>query len=160
MGLDFRQNTLDITDAQGNNKFSLEKRMPHILYNIPGVVGVPLCLQYEPRAGFVERTEEFILVNNSIINNEDYFLMPFFKINGGIADTGDKIISAAGSTLLRNIIQPSTNEFLGSTTITPIVEPGYLKLVVKHSFNRQGYTNITGDDIVNIAYRIYYGRFK
>lgn len=147
-------------NTKGETKFSLEKRFPHILYNISGLYGLDLVLKDNPRADFVERTDETILISNPLINNENYFLLPFFKINGGLADTGSKVIPAIGSTLLREIRQPSSEILLGTTILTPIVEPGVLKLQVKHSFNRQGYTNIIGDDVVNISYRIYYGRFS
>lgn len=151
---------ITFTNTRGQTKFSLEKRMPHIIYDLTGLYGLDLVLRDNPRADFVERTDELVLIRNSLINNTDYFLLPFFKINGGLADTGSKVVPAIGSTLLREIRQPSTEELLGTTIITPIVEPGVLKLQVKHSFNRQGYTNIIGDDVVNISYRIYYGRFS
>jgi hypothetical protein len=160
MGISLQSGAFNITDSSGALKFSLDKRMPHIIYNTPGVISVPKILSVDPNAKYVDRTDEFILINNSLINTNDYFIMPFYKINGGPADTGSLVIAGAGSTILREIIQPSTGEYLGASILTTIVEPGILKIVVKHSFDKQNYTNITGDDIINIAYRIYYGRFK
>ena len=160
MGLSLNSSNFTITDGLGNTKFSLDRKMPHILYNVPGYIGVPQVLGLNPTAGYINRTEEYVLVNNALINTNDYFVMPFYKINGGLADTGSYVVLGAGSTVFRQIIQPSTGIFLGSSILTTVVEPGILKLVIKHNFDRQGYTNITGDDIINIAYRVYYGRFK
>jgi hypothetical protein len=160
MGISFNSSSFKITDKLGNTKFSLDRRMPHILYNTPGVISIPKILSLDPKAKLVDRSDEFILINNSLINTDDYFVMPFYKVNGGLADSGSTVISGSGSVMVREIIQPSTGLYLGSTIITTIVEPGILKIVCKHKFDRQGYTNITGDDIINIAYRIYYGRFR
>lgn len=160
MGISLNSGAFNITDSSGALKFALDKRMPHIIYNTPGVISVPKILSVNPTARYVDRTDEFILINNSLINTNDYFLMPFYKINGGPADTGSYVIAGAGSTVVREIIQPSTGLYLGASVITTVVEPGILKIVCKHSFDKQDYTNITGDEIINIAYRIYYGRFK
>ena len=160
MGISLQSGAFNITDNSGALKFALDKRMPHIIYNTPGVISVPKVLAEDPAAKYVDRTDEFILINNSLINTNDYFVMPFYKINGGPADTGNLVISGEGSTIVRDIIQPSTGIFLGTTVITTIVETRILKIVCKHSFDRQGYTNIAGDEIINLSYRIYYGRFK
>jgi len=160
MGISFNSDSFKITDKLGNTKFSLDRRMPHILYNIPGVISIPKVLALDPKAKYVDRSDEFILINNSLINTDDYFIMPFYKVNGGVADSGSSVISGSGSVMVREIVQPSTGLFLGSSIITTIVEPGILKIVCKHKFDRQGFTNITGDDVINLAYRIYYGRFK
>lgn len=160
MGLQLEKDNFNITDRLGNTKFSLNNRMPHILYNIPGITAIPRILSATPSADAVERTDEIVLINNSLINTEDYFVMPFYRINGGVADSGNYVVSGVGSTLLRLIRQPSTGEYLGSSILTTVVQSGVLKLVCKHSFVRAGYTNIEGDFDVNIAYRVYYGRFK
>ena len=160
MGISLNSGTFNITDSLGDIKFSLDRRMPHILYNTPGVISIPKILALSLTAKYVDRSDEFILINNSLINTDDYFVMPFYKVNGGVADSGSYVISGSGSVMVREIIQPSTGLYLGSSIITTIVEPGILKIVCKHKFDRQGFTNITGDDIINLAYRIYYGRFK
>jgi hypothetical protein len=160
MGISLNSGAFNITDGSGNTKFSLNRRMSHILYNTPGVISIPKILALDPRAKLVDRSDEFILINNSLINTDDYFVMPFYRINGGVADSGSSVISGSGSIMVREILQPSTGIYLGSSIITTIVEPGYLKLVCKHKFDKQGFANITGDDVINIAYRIYYGRFK
>jgi hypothetical protein len=159
MAVILEKDNFTFTDSQGNTKFALDRRIPHILYNLPGVTGIPTILGATPNASVVERTDEIILINNSLINTDDYFLLPFISINGGYADSGSFVVNAAGSTVLRVIRQPSTGEFLGSTTLTFVAEPNVLKIVAKHSFDRKGYTNIEGDVDIIVSYRVYYGRF-
>jgi hypothetical protein len=149
-----------ITDGLGKTKFSLDRRIPHIIYNLPGLNTIPRITEADPTASNIERTDEIILINNTLINTDDYFILPFISINGGYADSGDAVINATGSTVLRIIKQPSSGEFLGSSILTFKVEPETLKIVCKHSFERKGYTNIEGDDPIVISYRVYYGRFS
>jgi len=159
MSVILEKDNFTITDSVGNTKFSLDRRIPHILYDLPGLVGIPRILGANPNASVIERTDEFILINNSLINTNDYFILPFISINGGYADSGSFVVNATGSTVLRVIKQPSTGEFLGSTILTFVVEPNTLKIVAKHSFERKGYTNIEGDADIIVSYRVYYGRF-
>lgn len=160
MGIDLRSTNFTIKDGSGNVKFSADRRIPHLLYNIPGVISVPTILGPYPNATVVERTDEFILINNTNISTSDYFVLPFFKINGGPAESGDSVLTGGGSVLLRIIRQPSTGLYLGSTILNTVVENGTLKLVCKHNLDRTGFTNIEGDDTINVAYRVYYGRFQ
>lgn len=163
MGIDLNSSNFTITDRNKQVKFTTQRRMPHILYTVSGVVlDIPKILALSPTADYVERTEETILITNQNINNSNYIIFPFFRINGGPSDTGNGVIAGGGSIILRVIRQPSTGRFLGSTVMTPIVESGQLKLVIKHNLDRREETsskNITGDDSLNIGYRIYYGRF-
>jgi len=149
-----------ITDNLGNTKFSLDRRMPHIIYDIPGITSIPTILGATPSATKVERTDEIILINNSLINTDDYFLLPFISINGGYADSGNYVVNATGTTVLRVIRQPSTGLYLGSTLLTFVAEAETLKIVAKHSFDKKDFTNITGDDEILISYRVFYGRFS
>ena len=160
MGIVLEKDNFTITDGQGRTKFSLDRRIPHIIYNLPGIISVPRITDLAPSASNIERTDEIILINNSLINTNDYFILPFISINGGYSETSNKVINATGSTILRIIKQPSTGELLGSTILNFIAEPGILKITCKHSFERKGFTNIEGDDIVNVSYRVYYGRFS
>lgn len=159
MGITLAKDDFTITDSAGNTKFSLNRRIPHILYNLPGSITIPTILSADPNASSVERTDESILINNSLINTDDYYILPFVRINGGYADSSNYVVNATGSTVLRVIRQPSTGLYLGSSIMTFVAESGVLKIICKHSFDRKGYVNITGDDIVNIYYRVYYGRF-
>lgn len=160
MGIVLEKNNFTITNSQGKTKFSLDRRIPHIIYNLPGIINVPRITEFSSSATSVERTDEIILINNSLINTNDYFVLPFISVNGGYSDSNNKVINATGSTVLRVIKQPSTGEFLGSSILNFIVEPEILKIVCKHSFDRKGFTNIDGDVTVNISYRVYYGRFS
>lgn len=160
MGIVLEKNNFTITNSQGKTKFALDRRIPHIIYNLPGIISVPRVTEFSASASSIERTDETILINNSLINTNDYFLLPFIAVNGGYADSSSKVINATGSTILRVIKQPSTGEFLGSSILNFIVEPGILKIVCKHSFDRKGFTNIEGDVTVNVSYRVYYGRFS
>lgn len=160
MSVVLEKDNFTITDSLGNTKFSLDRRIPHIIYNLPGVVPIPTILGANPNASAVERTDEIVLINNSLINTNDYFILPFVSINGGYADSDNYVVNAAGSTVLRIIRQPSTGIYLGSSIMTFVAEPESLKIVCKHSFDRKGYTNISGDDPINVSYRVYYGRFS
>ena len=159
MSVILEKDNFTFTDSNGKVKFALNRRMPHILYNLPGLVPIPTILGANPSASVVERTDEIILINNTLINTNDYFLLPFVSINGGYADSGNSIINALGTTILRTIRQPSTGLYLGSSRMTFVADPGVLKIVCKHSCVRKGFTNITGDDPINVSYRVYYGRF-
>ena len=155
----FDSSGITIKDKLGNTKFSLDKKMSPILYNVTGVIEVPLILS-DPTLKYVDRTDEFVLVNNSLINTNDYFILPFYTISGGVSESLNTVTSGVGSVQLREIIQPSTGIYLGSTVMTTIAENGVLKIMCKHSLDKQTYTNISGDAVVFVAYRVYYGRFK
>jgi hypothetical protein len=156
----FNSTELTVKDSRGKIKFSLDKQMPHILYNTTGIIQVPSILSGDRNAAFVNRVDEFPIISNDLINTNDYFIMPFYAINGGISDNTGYVTSGQGSIQIREITQPSTGEYLGCSIMTTIAENGVLKIVCKHNLNRGQYSNIAGDDAVNIAYRIYYGRFN
>ena len=163
MGIDLNSSKYTIKDRSGQTKFSTDFRMPHILYDVPGTISVPKVLALDPISDYVERTEETILITNELINNSNYFLMPYYRINGGPADTGTSVICGAGTVVLRIIRQPSTGEFVGCSLVTAVVESNTIKLVVKHNLDRRSLIsskNIVGDDVINVGYRIYYGRFE
>ena len=74
MSVVLEKDNFTITDSLGNTKFSLDRRIPHIIYNLPGVVPIPTILGANPNASAVERTDEIVLINNSLINTNDYFI--------------------------------------------------------------------------------------
>ena len=160
MILDIQPGIFNIKDNEDNIKFSLDRRLPKVLYNLTGILSIPTILGASPKADFIEREDEFVLINNQLITDQNYLAIPFFKINGGVADTGTKIISGIGSTIIREIRQPGTSLLLGTSILDTAVENNTLKIKVKNSFNRQGYTNITGDSDISISYRVYYARFS
>lgn len=160
MGIELTSSAFNIKNSKGEIKFSTDRRIPHLLYDVPGSFSVPPILASNPDAQFVDEQNELILVTNRNINNENFFLLPFFKINGGPAETGNSVIVGGGSILIRIYRQPSTGEFLGSSIMTAIAENNSLKISVSNNIDRQGVRGTTtGDDLINISYRIYYGRY-
>jgi hypothetical protein len=160
MGIELTSSAFNIKNSKGEIKFSTDRRIPHLLYDIPGSFNVPPILASNPDARFVDEQNELILVTNRNINNENFFLLPFFKITGGPAETGNSVIVGGGSILIRIYRQPSTGEFLGSSIMTAIAENNSLKISVSNNIDRQGVRGTTtGDDLINISYRIYYGRY-
>jgi hypothetical protein len=82
------------------------------------------------------------------------------NISGGVSDTNSKIVSGAGSTIVRKFFQPSSREFLGSSILDVIIEDDSLKLICNQHLDKTGFTNIDGDVDITLSYKIYYGRFK
>lgn len=160
MGIELTSSAFNIKNSKGEIKFSTDRRIPHLLYDVPGSFSVPPILVSNPDAQFVDEQNELILVTNRNINNENFFLLPFFKINGGPAETGNSVIVGGGSILIRIYRQPSTGEFLGSSIMTAIAENNSLKISVSNNIDRAGTRGTaTGDDLISISYRIYYGRY-
>jgi hypothetical protein len=160
MGLNFSKSDFTITDENGNIKFSIDRKMPIMLQNISGTLSVSKILAENPAATIVNRRDEFILSTSTEINNQNYVIFPYFRVNGGVSDTGQTVICGGGSIVLRVIRQPSTGLYLGSSLLSVVVEPNLLKLRVDHALDRTNFTNISGDDIINLAYRVHYGRFS
>lgn len=164
MGLEITTNKLEITDSSRNIKFTTQRSMPHILYSVAGSIAVPTIVPAGSGLNYFERTDEQILITNSLINTRDYFVLPFFNIVGGPADTGGASITGGGSILVRVIRHTNDGTYLGSTIIETVVNTGVLKLVARQNLDRATpYNNaypITGDDPVTVSYRIYYGRFQ
>jgi hypothetical protein len=159
MGFRFNKEDFIFTDNNGEIKFSTQRKMPAILFDISGTISVDKILSEDPNATRVSKVDQFPLITNLIINNNDYFIMPFFRINGGPSDTGESVMTGGGSVVLRVIRQPSTGEYLGSSLLSTTVSNGSLSLTVNHALERGNFKNIVGDDIINVAYRVYYGRF-
>ena len=165
MGISLNQNNaFTVTDIYGNTKFSLDKKFPHIIHTFSGTVSVPKI--YAPDVSYsttvIDRIDTVTILSNAYISSaiEDSFILPFFKITGGVSDTDNKIVSGAGSTIVRKIYQPSTREFLGSSIVDIIQEEGLLKMVCNQQLDKTGSLNVDGDVEVSISYKIYYGRFN
>lgn len=159
-----KNNAFTITDNNGNTKFALDKQMPHMLHDISGTVVIPkiYAVGVDTTTTIINRTDELVILSNSYIssNIQDNFILPFFKITGGAADTDNKVISGIGSVIVRKIYQPSTKEFLGSSILNILIEDNNLKLICNQHIDKTGFVSIEGDTDVSISYRIYYGRFK
>lgn len=159
MGFRFNSQDFLITDSNGNTNFSINRKMPAILFDVAGTISVSKILSDDPNASTVSKVEDFPLITNFLINNNDYFVLPYFKISGGPSDTGDTVMTGGGSIVLRAIRQPSTGDYLGSSLLSTTVNSGSLSLTVNHELDRGNFKNIVGDDTINVAYRVYYGRF-
>jgi len=158
MGFNFDKDDFTITDNDGNIKFSIERKMPAILFSISNIINIEPVFP-NTTVTSVKRRDEYQVVSNELINNRDYFVLPFFKIVGGVADTGNLVATGGGSTVLRVIRQPTTGEYLGSSLLSTIIEGNVLKLVVDHAADRGTFRNISGDTAVTISYKVIYGRF-
>jgi hypothetical protein len=160
MGLELNNRSFVIKNSVGDIKFSTERRIPHLLYDIPGSFNIPPILTNNPTANIVDEQNELILITNLNITSQNYFLLPFFKINGGPAETGNSVIIGGGSILVRIYRQPGTGQFLGSTILTALVDDTSLKISVSNNLDRTGIRgSVIGDDLINVSYRIYYGRY-
>jgi hypothetical protein len=158
-----KSNVFTITDSYGNTKFSLSNRMPHIFGNFSGSVVVPKIYETEDfTTAIINRVDTVVILSENYISSEyeNSFILPFYKISGGASDTGGKIISGVGSTVIRKIYQPTTRDFLGSSILDIVQEDSKLKMVCNQHIDKTGFNNIDGDSVVTIDYRIYYGRFK
>lgn len=165
MGISFNKNDVfTIKNAAGDTKFTLSKRMPHIIHDISGTVSIPKVLDANvtSRYAIVNRVDDVVTLTNVnlSINKEDSFIMPFYKIDTGEAYTSNLVISGAGSILVRRLTQPSSGEYLGCSILNIVQEDGSLKIVCNQHIDRSGYASIAGDVAINISYRVYYGRFK
>lgn len=162
-------NTFTITNALGERKFSLENKMPHIIHNVTGNVTIPKVYTGSSSALQVDRVDELVILANTYIgiNNDEHFIMPFYTISGGVANSNNYVVSGHGSTMVRRIQSSTTKEYLGSSILNVIAENGTLKLVCEHHVDRTTgpvgigeYIAYEGDSDVSIGYRIYYGRIN
>lgn len=162
MGLLFDNNTLKITNAAGETKFALDRQMPHmIVVRKTGTLTLPSILSSSPSAETIERTDSYSIITDARIKTTDYFLLPYYKLTNGIADTGSYYICGVGSTLIRIIRQPLTGVILGTSLLDTVVEDGELKIQIRNTFNRSNNLNlIASDTAVTLDYSIYYGRFS
>lgn len=162
MGATFNKQDFEFKDSAGNTKFSISKRMPHIIFDKKGTFSLDLTIP-SGDTNFVSRKQEIIVLENEIINNQDYLIMPSFIISGGISDSADSIVSGGGSIFLRILRKQSDGKFVGSAILSTIVEKGVIKFVIDHNLDRTeeyDFRAVTGDVPVTVNYRIYYGRFR
>ena len=162
MGLLFDNNTFKITNAGGETKFALDRQMPHmIIVRKTGTLTLPSILSSDPTAEIINRTDSYTIVTDSRIKTNDYFLLPYYKLTNGVADTGSYYMCGVGSTLIRIIRQPLTGVILGTSLLDVVVEEGSLKVQVRNTFDRSNNINlIASDTAVTLDYSVYYGRFS
>jgi hypothetical protein len=163
MGLLFEKDNFTITNSIGDTKFSLDKRMSHILLSPAGTLTLPSLLSSNPTGQTINRTDSYTIISDPKITRTDFFVMPFYKITNGYADTGGYTISGTGSTLIRVVTQTVTGIVLGTSILDTVVEDGALKIQVRNTFDRVNNYNsslIANDTAVSLSYKIYYGRFQ
>jgi hypothetical protein len=162
MGISLNKNNdFIITDDLGNTKFSLNSKMPHIIYEITGNVTVP-TLSLTIGQQTLSRIDNLVTLANTYISsdNANNFIFPLLKISGGAADSGGKVLPALGSTVLRRVTEQSTGSLLGTSVLDCVVNQENLNLICTNNFDRGVSGFAIGDDSVTISYRIYYGRFN
>lgn len=172
MGISLNNNSFTITNAVGDVKFSLDNKMPHIIHSITGNISIPkIYAAGNFSTTKIDRTDELVILANTFIgiNNDEHFIMPFYTINGGVADSNGYVMCGHGSTQVRKIesTDSSTREFLGSSILNVVAENGTLKLTCDHHIDRTSgptgileYNVYEGDVDVSVGYRIYYGRLN
>jgi hypothetical protein len=167
MGISLNSNdAFTITDGNGNVRFAIGDKMPHIIGNITGTLEIPKIFKdgVNPDSQNIDREDILATYGelNGIYSNDsaDSFIMPFYSISGGYSDTGGKIVSGTGTTVIRRIEQATSKEYLGSSLLDWVEKNGELTLICSQHLARSGYANIIGDDSVYLSFRIYYGRFK
>ena len=155
MGLILEKDNFQFTNEKGESKFSLDKKVPHIVQVLEGTAEVPL-ISTEP-ARHIDRSDILGITNNLIsINNEKDLIIPFYTITGGCADTGGKTMCGIGSTVIRKITE--NRKQVGSSILRVITDNGILKILCDQLLDSNGVYE--GDVPVTIEYKIYYGRFK
>jgi len=156
-----KNNAFTITDSLGNTKFSLNSKMPHILYEITGNMPIP-ALSLTVGQQTLTRVDTLVILADTYIStdNANNFIFPLIKIAGGVSDTDGKVLPALGSTVLRKIKDQTTNSILGTSVLDCIQDQGTLKFICTHNFDRGTSGFAIGDDGITISYRVYYGRFN
>jgi hypothetical protein len=158
--IDLTNSDFLITDTAGNTKFTTQRRFPHIItstffnnFNIPVAGGAS--------SAYVEK---YVLATAPYIQLQDSFVLSFFKIRGGAADTAGTWTCGGGSIMLRLLTDSGSGTFSGSTILDvrptdkdPITNEGSLILNVQQNFIGGG---VNGNDAISIDAKIYYGRFK
>lgn len=163
MGINFNSNLLEIKNYDGATKFRLDRRMPHFILNVTGEITIPKIIG-DTDGNRVNRIDTEDIILNPLINNSNYFILPFYTIDGGEADTNDRVMPGGASILTRLIINTSANKIIGSTITDLLVENGAIRMQFKQNIDKDnGYGSAvpySGDDDVTLQYRIYYGRFS
>jgi hypothetical protein len=145
MGLLLDNNYIEITDADGNVRFSTTRRMPHLLHVVSGSFSLPnvqgtstFSVQSDesgysfPRSGFSASTThtQTILTSSNITNSSDSFIAPFLTISSGDFATGSYVASGLGSSILFLFIRDD-GYFAGSRVMTLQVNGDKLQMITR-----------------------------
>lgn len=145
MGLLIQNNQIILSDAAGNQRFTTEKRMPHLMLPASGTINVANCQGIstyvqgqgyagEPYASWsgtqVNFTQDFVVLNHPSIQSENSFILPFYQITGGMVDTGGGAVTGSGSIMLR-IFVDGVGYYRGVSVLTPIVSGNSVILRIK-----------------------------
>lgn len=157
--IDLTSSDFLITDTTGNTKFTTNRRYPHIV-STTTINNFSIPIAGSTSSAGVEKT---LLETAPYIQLQDSFVLTFFRIRGGAADTAGTWTCGGGSIMVRILTDTSSGEFAGSTIIdvrptdrNPVTNSGSLILNVQQ--NKVG--DVNGNDAVSIDAKIYYGRFK
>jgi hypothetical protein len=152
MGLLLDNNYIEITDADGNVRFSTTRRMPHLLHVVSGSFSLPnvqgtstFSVQSDesgysfPRSGFSASTThtQTILTSSNITNSSDSFIAPFLTISSGDFATGSYVASGLGSSILFLFIRDD-GYFAGSRVMTLQVNGDKLQMITRDEVSTGG----------------------
>jgi len=152
MGLLLDNNYIEITDADGNVRFSTTRRMPHLLHVVSGSFSLPnvqgtstFSVQSDesgysfPRSGFSASTThtQTILTSSNITNSSDSFIAPFLTISSGDFATGSYVASGLGSSILFLLIRDD-GYFAGSRVMTLQVNGDKLQMITRDEVSTGG----------------------
>lgn len=135
MGLLIQNNQIILSDAAGNQRFTTNKRMPHLMFAASGTIGVPNVIGtsvYVAGTGYAgsptaqwtstsaDYTQDFSVITNAAVQDSNSFIFPFFTIVGGDVDTGGAAITGSGSIMLRVFVD-GAGFYRGASILTPVV---------------------------------------
>lgn len=135
MGLVIQNNNINLTDASGNQRFTTEKRMPHLLLSASGTINVADAIgssKYLAGTGYAgnptaswsgsraDYTQDYTIMTDSRISSADSFIYPFFNIDLGAAATAGASL-AGGGTVILNVLVDGKGYFRGVQLLTPVV---------------------------------------
>ena len=169
MGLLLDNNYIEITDADGNVRFSTTRRMPHLLHVVSGSFSLPnvqgtstFSVQSDesgysfPRSGFSASTThtQTILTSSNITNSSDSFIAPFLTISSGDFATGSYVASGLGSSILFLLIRDD-GYFAGSRVMTLQVNGDKLQMITRDEVitSGQAISNYSYSDSASPGYR-------
>ena len=153
MGLLLQNDSIVLSDANGNVRFSTDSEMPHLITSASGsistnaVTGVASYkLTPEEYSSTLEVasftgslvTRHTMLTHPSIIAGSESFITPFITLNTGAFQTGSgQVMSAMGSSIIDLYIQDDGN-FAGSVVLNIEVSTGKVELVVRSELESFG----------------------